>query len=43
MSSSLARLRALGDNELVFSYDQLVNQEGNGESFKEEDLLEKDE
>ena len=43
MSSSLARLRALGDNELVFSYDQLVNQEGNGESFKEDDLLEKDE
>ena len=36
------RLRSLGDNELIFSYDQLVN--GNtGESFKEDDLLEKDE
>ena len=42
-SSSLARLSSLGDNELIFSYDQLVNECKTGESFKEEDLLEKDE
>jgi hypothetical protein len=45
MSSSLSstRLHSLGDNDLIFSYDQLVGGENSGESFKEEDLLEKDE
>jgi hypothetical protein len=37
----------LGDNELIFSLDQLINPESitevNGSSYREEDLLEKDE
>ncbi len=37
----------MGDNELIFSLDQLINPESttevNGSSYREEDLLEKDE
>ena len=43
----MASERHLGDNELIFSLDQLTNPESiteaSGSSYREEDLLEKDE